>query len=106
MAEQTQNGPMVRSQLLLTPALRQRLERVAEREGRSLSDVARRALQVGLDAMEGHSDEAVQQRLKALEELAELRAEITARHGVYEGDLVAEVRAEREKQMERVWRGE
>ncbi len=106
MAEHTQNGPMVRSQLLITPTLRQRLERIARREGRSLSDVARRALQVGLDAMEGQSDEARQRRLNALHALSELRAEVKARYGVYEGDLIAEIRQEREKDLERIWKGE
>jgi predicted DNA-binding protein len=106
MAEQTQNGPMVRSQLLITPALRQRLERVAEREGRSLSDVARRAMEVGLDALEDTGEARIQQRLALLQELAEIRRRDRERNGVYEGDLIAEVRAERERQMERVWRGE
>jgi predicted DNA-binding protein len=106
MAEQTQKGPMVRAQLLLTPALRQRLERVAEREGRSLSDLARRALEAGLDALEDTGEARIQQKLALLQELAEIRRRDRERNGVYEGDLIAEVRAERERQMERVWRGE
>ena len=104
MAEQ--RAPMVRSQLLITPALRARLERIAREEGHSLSAVARRALEAGLDAMEARGEVRVQQRLAVLEELAEIRRETKARHGVYEGDLVAEARAEREHQMDRVMRGE
>ncbi|MBM3189142.1 MAG: hypothetical protein FJZ90_10530 [Chloroflexi bacterium] len=103
MAEQ--NAPMVRSQLLLTPALRKRLEQVAQREGRSLSDVARRALEEGLDAMEAKGEARERQRLDVLEELAEIRHEMASRYGVYEGDLVAEARAEREEQLDRVMRG-
>ncbi len=55
---------MIRIQLFITPLLRQRVERIARREGCSLSNVARRALQVGLDAMEGQSGEAHQRRLE------------------------------------------
>ncbi len=98
--------PMVRAQLLLRPDQRQRLERLAASEGRTLSDVARRALDAGLDTLEGRSDEARQKALEALERLTRLREEIRARYGVYYGDLVAEVRAEREEDMERVWRGQ
>ena len=99
------SAPLVRTQLLITPALRQRLERMAQQEGRSLSEVARRALEAGLDELEGE-DERARRRLEALEALAELRAEIEARYGVYQGDIIAEVRAERERQLDRVWRGE
>lgn len=96
--------PMVRAQLLLTPTLRDRLERLARQEGRSLSDVARRALDAGLDALEGRTDEALRQDLQTLEELRRVREEMQARHGVYQGDLVAESRREREEREERVWR--
>ena len=105
MSEAT-TGRMVRCQLLLTPAQRQRLEGVAKREGRSLSDVARRAIEAGLDQMEGRTDEALERRRQILAELTEMRKENERKHGVYPGDLVAEVRAERERDMERVWRGE
>jgi hypothetical protein len=101
-----QHEPMIRAQLLLTPAQRQRLRALAQREGRSLSDVARRALEVGLDTLEGHTDEVVQERLKILAELSQIREAGRARYGVYQGDLVAESRQEREEEMERVWRGE
>jgi hypothetical protein len=75
-------------------------------KGCSLSDVARRALEVGLDTLEDTGEARIQQRLALLQELAEIRRRDRERNGVYEGDLIAEVRAERERQMERVWRGE
>ncbi|NER03036.1 MAG: hypothetical protein F6K17_10570 [Okeania sp. SIO3C4] len=43
---------------------------------------------------------------KALERLNSLRAEIQQAHGIYSGDLVAEVRMEREEQMEKIITGE
>ena len=97
---------MIRSQILLTPEQRRRLEVLAKCEGRSLSDVARRAIEAGLDMLEGHTDEALQQQLAILEELSRMRAEMRSRYGVYQGDLVAECRWEREQEMERVWRGQ
>jgi hypothetical protein len=98
--------PMVRAQLLLTPQQRRRLEEIARREGRSLSDVARRAIDMGLDRLEGRSDEALQEQLQILEELSHIREDVQARYGVYQGDLVAESRRERDEQTERIWRGE
>jgi|YelNatPaOPRAMG01_1025707.scaffolds.fasta_scaffold332587_2 hypothetical protein len=47
-----------------------------------------------------------QQGLEALEELSRLRERIRQRYGVYTGDPVAEVRAERALQLERVWHGD
>jgi len=100
------DAPMVRAQLLLTPAQRGRLERLARQEGRSLSDVARRALDAGLDTLEGRTDEALQQQLQALDDLGRVRAAVRQRHGVYGGDLVAEAREERDDAAQRVWRGQ
>ena len=97
---------MVRAQILLTPAQRRRLDALARREGRSLSDVTRRAIEAGLDTLEGVGEARVRARLIALAELAEMRKQNELKHGVYPGDLVAEVRAERERDLERVWRGE
>ena len=96
--------PMVRAQLLLTPAQRQRLERLCRREGRSLSDVARRAIDVGLDVLEGDTEEAVRRQLAELAALRRLNEELRAEKGVYQGDLVAQARDEREEERERVWK--
>mgnify|MGYP005840741989 CR=1 FL=1 len=100
-----QATPMVRAQLLLTPRQRERLERLARREGRTLSDVTRRALDAGLDALEGRDEEALRRQREALAELDRIRARVRERYGVYQGDLVAEAREERERQREQVWKG-
>jgi hypothetical protein len=47
-----------------------------------------------------------QRELQAIIDLAHFRKEIQERHGIYQADLLAEVRAEREEDTERVWRGE
>jgi predicted DNA-binding protein len=97
---------MYRMQILLKPEQRERLERVAKREGRTFSDTARRALEEGLRVMEGDSDVFWDRRLEALKFLDGLRKQIQEERGVYQGDLVNEARTERDAQMEQAWRKE
>lgn len=52
------------------------------------------------------SQERDAQPEKALERLNAIREEIQQSHGIYPGDLIAEVRAEREEQIERIIAGE
>lgn len=94
---------MYRMQILLEPEQRRRLEQIASREGRNLSDVARRALDIGLESLSKDAEEIWQRRAGILEELRELRARQPLLSGV---DLINEAREERERDMERVWRGE
>jgi hypothetical protein len=96
---------MIRAQLPLTVAQRRRLEQIARREGRSLSDVVRRALDAGLDVLEGRTHAALQQQLRALDELRQMRQANQALYGVFQGDLVAESREERDQDMERLCQG-
>ena len=44
--------------------------------------------------------------LQAIDRIAEIRASLHQRQGTYPGDPQAEVRAEWEEDIERVWRGE
>lgn len=97
---------MYRMQILLKPEQRERLKRVAKREGRTFSDTARRAIEAGLRVMEGDSEVVWNQRLEALEFLDGLRKRIQDERGVYQGDLVDDARVEREAQIEQVWRKE
>ena len=97
---------MYRMQILLKPEQRERLERVAKREGRTFSDTARRALEEGLRVMEGDSDVFWDRRLEALKFLDGLRKQIQEERGVYQGDLVNEARTERDAQMEQARRKE
>jgi predicted transcriptional regulator len=97
---------LVRAQVLMTREQRSRIERLAEKEGRSLSDITRRALDEGLDRLEGNTDDAVRKGLQALARLRAIREEMRATYGVYQGDLIAEVREERDRQMDAVWNQE
>lgn len=87
-----------RVQVLLDRAQRRALTRIAKREKRSVSAVLREIIDRGL-GQRLHQD----QRWKAaLGELKQIRA-ANFKRGVYRGNIVAEARAERERQMERVW---
>lgn len=98
--------PMVRAHFLISPKQRERLERLARREGRSLSDVTRRAIDLGLDALEELDERAARRQQEALAELDCIRAQVRERSGVYQGNLVAETRAERERQQEEACQGD
>ena len=41
--------------------------------------------------------------MQAIQELTRIREKLKEQHGVYEVDLLTEVRAEREHDVERVW---
>ncbi|NPV85720.1 MAG: hypothetical protein HPY45_06895 [Anaerolineae bacterium] len=91
---------MERYQVMLEPQQRQRLERIARRERRSLSSVLRQALDVGLDALEGKRD--VWERRAQILAKARRRLESLP---LIEEDLVDAARNERDEEIERIWRG-
>ena len=99
-------GTMVRAQVLMTREQRSRIERLAKQEGRSLADVTRRALDAGLAVLEGGTDEALNDTKQALAVLRSIRDEAARTYGVYQGDLLAEVRAERERELDAIWKQE
>ncbi len=90
------------SQLVLEAEQIDALTQLASKQGRTISDVARFVVRLGLKSLELTK----QRRYVALERLEQMRQEIYRTHGMYPGDPVAEVRAEREKQIDRVMRGE
>jgi hypothetical protein len=54
--------------------------------------------------VEREQENQLQKELKALDTLTKLRREIEKQHGVYQGDLLSEIRAERDQEIEEVWR--
>lgn len=95
---------MYRAQILLEPQQHAALAEIAQRENRSISDVVREIVRVWL---EGQDHEAqLTRELAALEELTRLRLAIQEEHGIYTGDPIEEVRAERDDEFDRVLRGE
>ena len=95
---------MYRAQILLEPQQHAALAEIAQRENRSISDVVREIIR---EWLEGQDHEArLTRELTALEELTRLRLAIQEEHGIYTGDLIEEVRAERDEEFDRVLRGE
>jgi predicted DNA-binding protein len=93
---------MVRAQILLKPRQRRRLEELANREGRSISDVTRRAIDTGLEVLEP-TEEIWDQRRRILSDLHQAR---NKQPFVYHGDLINEAKQELDEERERIWRGE
>lgn len=95
---------LYRTQVLLEQTQHDSLRELAATEGRSVSDVVREAV---AEYLVDHSKERQRQNaLDALARLSELREKLIAKYGIYEGDLLAEAREERDADMERIWRGE
>ncbi len=90
----------IRTQLLLDDEQNRRLREMAAREGKSLSEVVRNILDEYFAWQERRAQEEKLNLLQALDRIRER----TAQQGVYEGDLVNEVREERDAEMEDVWR--
>jgi hypothetical protein len=93
---------LYRSQILLKPEQRRRLEEIAHREERSISAVTRQVIDAGLEALESEA-EVWGKRGRILAELQTMREKQPFEYG---GDLVNEARQEREDEMERIWRSD
>ena len=100
---ETNRSDKARLSLLLPTELRERLARYAARQGISKSEAARRALEAGLPVLERRRIPDLVEQRRNLAAMQRIRNEVLRRYGVYEGDLVAEARAERERQNNRVW---
>ena len=93
-----------RAQLLLEPEQHEALAEIAEREGRSISDLVREIIRQHLAQRDEESRKLT--ALQALEALSQVRNTLREQYGMYRGDPVAEVRAEWEENVEQLWRGE
>ena len=88
---------LFRAQILLERSQRDALMGIARKKRKSMSAILREILAEYLDRQEYLERE---QTLKTLEELRALRE----KQPLYEGDPIAEIRAERERQMDDLWR--
>ncbi len=93
---------MYRAQILLKPEQHRALVEIAQRERRSISEVTRRMIQIGLEVSQNEDAIWAQQR-QALEDLREIREK---QPQVYMGDLINEAREERDEEMDRLWKNE
>lgn len=85
-----------RTQLLLDPPQHESLVRIAAQQERSVSDLVRQFVDWGLERIAADRD----RRLAALGEVAALRRQLEARHGVDQGDPIRDAREARERQIE------
>jgi hypothetical protein len=95
-----------RAQILLEPEQHQTLQEIAHREGQSISEVAREVIRLGLEVLEMDSESLWHKRLSALERLSQIRQEIQEERGIYQGNLVDEARAERQRQIDNLGKAE
>jgi hypothetical protein len=72
---------LYRAQLLIEQRQRKTLAQIARREGRSMSDVARELIRLGLEARNETPESRWRKRDWALERAAELRAAMRLRRG-------------------------
>ena len=93
-----------RARILLEPEQHRALSEIAEHEERSISDIVRESVQIYLTARERETRR--DRALQALQDLSATRQHLQEQHGIFDGDLVAQIRQEREQDAERVWRNE
>jgi len=95
--------------LVLEPEQYDTLLQLATQKHQTVSEVAVEVVRLGLETLKQKdttSHVRDRQPQKALECLNSLRAEIQQTHGIYSGDLVAEIRSERQEQIEKIITGE
>jgi hypothetical protein len=90
---------MIRTKILLEPRQRHRLEELARREGRSISDVTRRAIDASLEALEPEMD--IWEKRERI--ISELRIVREKQPFVYQEDLVNEARREQQGEKREIW---
>jgi Arc/MetJ-type ribon-helix-helix transcriptional regulator len=93
-----------RAQILLEPEQHEALVEVARRENRSISEVVREILSEWLSEQENNI--LWQKRREALKGLARMRLKIQEEHGIYAGNIMDEVRTERDEDLNRILRGD
>lgn len=92
---------LYRAQILLEPEQHRRLVEIARKEGRSISEVTRRAIRAGLLAIQ-NQDEVWQKRMEALAALRQIREGSQP----YSGDLVNEGWEKRDAETGNSWSGQ
>jgi metal-responsive CopG/Arc/MetJ family transcriptional regulator len=95
---------MYRAQILLQPEQHAALDEIAKEKESSISGIVREILQKYLPEYTGETRR--ESELEALSALSQIREQAERRYGLYKGDLIGEVREERENQMDSVRRGE
>jgi hypothetical protein len=95
---------LYRAQLLIEHAQRKALARIARDEGRSISDVARELLRLGLEARADDNAARGRRRARALEQADQLRERLRQQNGgqplnIDIGEFIREMREERDAEL-------
>lgn len=93
-----------RAQLLLESEQHKALAEIARQEGRSISDLVREIVRQHLAERRQQAQQLT--AVQAIERLAQIRERLQEEYGMYQGDLLTEVRAEWEEDVERAWQGD
>lgn len=93
---------MHRAQILLEQEQHQALAAIARQEERSISEIVRQIIDQWLAAQE--EDAVWRRRTQAMQALRVIREDVLQHYGVVGQDLLAEVREEREQDIERTLR--
>ena len=94
-------GTKYRAQILLEPEQHDALAEAALRENRSISNLVREIVNEWIQEQEPES--IWRKREAALNSLRTIREEIENTHGVYQGDIIEEVRSGRDEDRENIW---
>lgn len=94
-------GTLYRAQILLEPEQHKALAELAEKDGRSISELVREIVRQYFSEAEG--DSKLKRELQALEKIGEIRSQIQEEHGTHECDFLDEAREERDQELERIW---
>jgi metal-responsive CopG/Arc/MetJ family transcriptional regulator len=92
---------LIRVQVLLEKGDQAELQEIAHERGKSVSEILRELVRQYLE--EQRRAEAEQFR-RTLAKVREIRERNVAQYGVYEGDLMRDVRDEHEREQEEQWR--
>jgi len=98
---------LYRAQILIEQGQRKTLAQIAHREGRSISDVARELIRLGLAARNDTPEMRWRRRDRALQRAAQLRAAILRRRGglPFDTDASDLIRSMREERVDDIIRG-
>lgn len=91
---------LIRVQVMLDKSDQDELRKIAQEQGKSVSELLRELVRRYLEEQRRAESEQFRRTLAKLREIRERNA---ARYGVYEGDLMREVREDYEREQEEKW---
>jgi len=91
---------LIRVQVMLDKSDQDELREIAKEQGKSVSELLRELVRRYLEEQRRAESEQFRRTLAKLREIRERNA---ARYGVYEGDLMREVREDYEREQEEKW---